>query len=529
MKIIQSFWSLPAKSNAYEDFFGRNSGGWLSEKYHAMSWAFSCLKFRQFYKTVEIITDIYGNEWLINKLGLPYTNVVVSLDSLDKRYTDLWSIAKIEAVRNQPEPFLHADGDVYIWKPFSDDFINNDVVAQNIEFDLAQNRFGRMYFDTIDLLAKEEAILPDFVKAEIDTANAGGRLNAYNMGICGGKDYKLYHRYAACVMDFIEANAHIKFAGKNMNFIEQFLFYCFLKKENKTPSLLLDDSHVAEENSYAKLSQFNLVPIIHPYIHLLGSGKKTLWPCQQMELRLKYEFPKVHQHIANLYKEKSKPVGNPQLKVSKTVHLVYYTNTIEALKRYGINIETLINDDGGVKKLGSLINRLTKKRDWALLKEVFEIEQIIYRFFVSSKSNKIASERQKFKVIELLMTATMEEFLNMQFTLNKKSAAIIEVRFDYAEQVTSAELKRMTMAGKKENSDFLLIEKGENITVNTKVLTGIDNLLILFDEDKVSARFLADYITSEKMAGNYSKKEIDVLVVGFVTRYSLYHNYLVLC
>lgn len=40
---------------------------------------------------------------------------------------------KYLAYSNQKEPFIHIDGDVFIWKPFSKEIETADLIAQNKE------------------------------------------------------------------------------------------------------------------------------------------------------------------------------------------------------------------------------------------------------------------------------------------------------------------------------------------------------------------------------------------------------------
>ncbi len=94
MRIVQSFWSLPARRNNKEDNFGRYAGGWISERHHAMSWTLSCLSFKRFYTQIELYTDQAGAAWLIDKLGLPYTSVVPILDKVNQYDPALWALAK---------------------------------------------------------------------------------------------------------------------------------------------------------------------------------------------------------------------------------------------------------------------------------------------------------------------------------------------------------------------------------------------------------------------------------------------------
>ena len=91
MKIIQSFWSAPAAQNKKGDEFGPNSGGWATEKMHAMSWMLSCCKFRQFYPDVELYTDAACAEWLADRLALPYPAVHKTLDAFTEFDPSLWA------------------------------------------------------------------------------------------------------------------------------------------------------------------------------------------------------------------------------------------------------------------------------------------------------------------------------------------------------------------------------------------------------------------------------------------------------
>ncbi len=81
MNFVQTFWTLPSKIKN-DDFINRFNGGFPSEKYHAMSWAYSFYSLKRYHpdKKVVLHTDSYGAEWLINKLGIPYDEVKLSLD-----------------------------------------------------------------------------------------------------------------------------------------------------------------------------------------------------------------------------------------------------------------------------------------------------------------------------------------------------------------------------------------------------------------------------------------------------------------
>ena len=80
MKIIQSFWAGKLQ-------FTEESFGWQHSRFHALSWALSCLQLSKYY-AVELYTDTIGYEFLIKKLNLPYAKVHIVLDELNNFSTD---------------------------------------------------------------------------------------------------------------------------------------------------------------------------------------------------------------------------------------------------------------------------------------------------------------------------------------------------------------------------------------------------------------------------------------------------------
>lgn len=123
--IVQSFWTGQQNTET-------NSFGWLSPKFHALSWALSSLQLSKFYD-VELYTDNNGCELLINKLQLPYKKVHVVLDELNHFHKDFWALPKIKTYSLQKEAFLHVDGDVFIWEKFPGKLLRSDIISQNLE------------------------------------------------------------------------------------------------------------------------------------------------------------------------------------------------------------------------------------------------------------------------------------------------------------------------------------------------------------------------------------------------------------
>jgi hypothetical protein len=133
MKIIHFYWSKPSQQQNDTLEENRHNGGWLSMQYHCMSWALSCLKFKQFYRDVELHTDQKGKGLLIDTLGLPYSKVYVCLDEMNYLPIQMWALPKIFTYSLQHEPFIHADGDVYIWEKFNPQFEQVPLISQHLE------------------------------------------------------------------------------------------------------------------------------------------------------------------------------------------------------------------------------------------------------------------------------------------------------------------------------------------------------------------------------------------------------------
>ena len=84
MKIIQSFWT--GNKNSLTDSYG-----WLLPIFNYLSWIISCNQLRRYYDDVTLVTDSQGYDVLINKLHLPYTDVIVSLDCLNHYNQNLFA------------------------------------------------------------------------------------------------------------------------------------------------------------------------------------------------------------------------------------------------------------------------------------------------------------------------------------------------------------------------------------------------------------------------------------------------------
>jgi hypothetical protein len=289
MKIIHSFWSKPNLVKSTSQFEKRTNGGWTEKKYYYMSWALSCLKFKKHYGNIELITDKLGKELFIDKLELPYSSVVVKLDELNDNHHDLWAISKLLSYTLQDTPFLHVDGDVYIWEEMKT-LKNKPLVAQNEDYDFS------FYYEVWNDLMNNFDYIPDYMLDDIKEQKV---IRAANAGVFGGTDVTFIKEFAYEALDFLDKNKHCfnkTHLGSSVLIYEQYLFSCLARKQNKNVSYLFDDM----DNKYRKVSNFITSPRKLKYAHAVGNAKENKNVGAMMSNCLMVEFPEYYYHIMAL-------------------------------------------------------------------------------------------------------------------------------------------------------------------------------------------------------------------------------------
>lgn len=290
MKIVQSFWSLPTQKKTNFNEHDRNKGGWLDKKFNFMSWSLSCLQFVKFYDKVELITDRDGYELLINKLKLPYTSIKVELDNINHYHPDLWALGKIYAYGIQDEPFIHADGDVFIFDKFTDNFVKNSLIAQNKEY-------GLTYYSEIFNSIKENfEYIPEILNQSINQNN--GEIIASNAGIIGGNNYTFFKEFKDLAFKFIDENVSkletIKIGMFNIIF-EQFLFNALANSKEIPVNYFFDNPH-----QFDGIAEFFGTPHRVKYVHTLAYYKQIDYISDILEKTLLINYPEQYFRIINL-------------------------------------------------------------------------------------------------------------------------------------------------------------------------------------------------------------------------------------
>lgn len=204
-KAVYSLWTSP---------LGTPETGYNSTLALRESAALSLHYARQHFKRTELITDRQGAKLLE---GLPYDNLVICLDE-DLTYIPYrhWSFSKLHACKNQTEPFIHLDFDVFLLNALPDDLLQADAAFQNIEDEHCAFAYQNLIAHSTSWDQK-----PPYVH---DT------IRAYNCGIMSFNRLDLipeWYNLAISYIDWFERNPNDNVCTSL--YFEQFLLYWLCK------------------------------------------------------------------------------------------------------------------------------------------------------------------------------------------------------------------------------------------------------------------------------------------------------------
>lgn len=387
MKIVQSLWSCN------KDLLSANFG-WLTPQHHLTAWTLSCLRLHEYYSDLHLFTDQHGYDILIKHLKLPYKNVHIVFDQIDNRHESNFAIAKILTYAAMREPFIHVDGDVFIWERFSNDIESAALIAQNPEKGTAY------YRDIMDALTEKLSYIPDYLNAELSKVS----IPSYNAGILGGNDIEFLNKYANSGLELIEKNCvetgNYKLPGNFNILFEQILFRALSDGESKKVTCLIPGT--IDDNGYsdALFANFSSVPSRLKYLHLIGSKKRDREICDLLSRTLLQQYPEYFYRVLELFRSEH-PRFYPQV---KTIFPEKNNSGTSSPKQIGVEAK---NSKNILKQLGDYEQTLAKLIDnWKQIDFNFlhAIEQIpangFNDFFDSEKLQSIAYiERNPYIVI----------------------------------------------------------------------------------------------------------------------------------
>jgi len=302
MNIIQTLCNLQGNN------YSLNSFGWLSPPFHLMAWTLSCLNLQKIGYTPYLFSDNKGARLLIDKLSLPYKMVEISQNHFYLSDKHLWALSKIHTYSLQTEPFIHVDGDVFLFQAFNEKILNAPLVVQNIEV-------ATEYYTSAQTQYMENfTYFPDCVRKDFWS---GKPIKAVNAGLLGGNNLEFIHKYAYEAKQYVKRNESVlhKVDSDRFNvFFEQHLFYAMAKQEGVKVETYLKQQF--PDNQYTGLANFHEVPAKRKYLHMLGHFKRDEFSCLQMAAMLRQQYPETYEKVLRLFK---KDKLHPSLHYEKTL------------------------------------------------------------------------------------------------------------------------------------------------------------------------------------------------------------------
>ncbi len=291
MKFIQTLYFNNSKDPLKDAF------GWASPEHHLMGWALSSLQLHKIYGNVELYASSNAAKLLIDDLKLPYSKAHITHDEFYLPHPKLWALSKIHTYSLQDTPFLHLDGDVFIFKKISLELLKANLIAQNLE------EATDYYTSTQNELMQHFTFFPKCVAEDF---NLPIPITAINAGILGGNNIPFIKEYAKCAFEYVKKNENnlSKIDPDKFNvFFEQHLFYSMASEKNTPINLLINEK--VKDNQYNDLSNFHEISFKKNYLHLLGHYKRDEFTCVQMAMTLRKLYPDYYYKIISLCKSKT--------------------------------------------------------------------------------------------------------------------------------------------------------------------------------------------------------------------------------
>jgi hypothetical protein len=305
VRAVWSFWSKP--------FLAGTGWSWGSPFHHFLAWGLSLRLARAHYPETLLVTDTPGRALLADALGLPFGSVSTALDQLADADPALWAVGKLVAYSLQDAPFVHIDGDVFLWQPLPAAVAGAPAFAQHPEEFPAGKHGGPR--DVEEAFARAGLGLP----AEWTWARSlsADRFREANLGIFGGTDAAFARYYARLALGLALNPAHadawasIPHRGAVNATIEQFLFAACADFHRFAPAsphrgLRVRYLFPSAEQAYdpARARQ-------QGYTHLLGDAKRHPATLARLAARVRDEDPVFYARCAAVSGDLASAGGGP--------------------------------------------------------------------------------------------------------------------------------------------------------------------------------------------------------------------------
>lgn len=299
MKFVQTFWTGAATEADNKPLAIK--AGWHSSEYHWMSWTMSCLQLLKLYGQVELVTDKMGKHILIDTLGLPYTSVSLALeDEIEMPNPGLFSLAKLKTYSLQKEPFIHVDGDLFLYQPLPNHIYEPGLISSNPEADLFFNSH------ILNQVTEREFKLPPHLKG----VTAEPHLFSSNAGIIGGHDLTFIKEYCDYAFDFVASNKDQlgEVDISSINFLIEQISFFYLARQKGKPIAYVSEEPVTDPLYHDFISVADIPNV--PMVHAVGGCKRFPFMLDHLTKRLRLIYPTYYYRILKLCKEQRVAISN---------------------------------------------------------------------------------------------------------------------------------------------------------------------------------------------------------------------------
>jgi hypothetical protein len=402
MKIIQTIWLDPKDSNQ-----------WPNKKSEILSIILSGLLLKKYNPLLhlELITDEFTYKSLADLYKMPFDSIKLTLNNYDNEFTkEIWALKKLFVYGSQNERFLNVDADVFKWSAFPTELLEAPIIAQNFErsFDFYgivheefKNHFGNIPW------------LPPLLDST----------DAFCVGIIGGNPQPFLNFYSE-LTEFLE-NRHLRISSFKYKdslsiYLEQFTLFHFLIQKEVIIKTLLPD--VGDPN-YPGLVAFNFLPSFTNFIHPLGKTKRLTWIGEQIENRLRIDFPETYNHTLKEVQAKFRDFGWRPSSINDTnepiFEMPFSIDFISIFKRSWFLLEKFrISERPSSKEdLQKIAEKITDNKKRTLLFDCIEYEFALNRLITNCYSRKRPSWLSHTQAIDDFYFSTLGDYWNDRFAV----------------------------------------------------------------------------------------------------------------
>ena len=294
MRAVWSFWPRPYHADCH--------WLWVSERHHLLAWILSVETARQHYPETILYTDSAGARLLVDALELPFRQVSTTLDALADSDAAWWNLGKLHAYRDQEQPFLHIDSDVFLWRPLPRELAAGAVIVQNPEEFAFDGCSWYQPGPMATVLRAAGGWLP-----EEWTWYAARRVGtALCCGILGGSRVDFLRHYAELAIRVMEHPANRTALSteekvEHAVLVEQYLLAACLAFHAARPASPFNGVQPRYLFPTADASRDPEAARRAGYTHLIGAAKADPMLARRLEARVERDYPQQYERVRRLF------------------------------------------------------------------------------------------------------------------------------------------------------------------------------------------------------------------------------------